>query len=112
MPMARNKYRNKKITVDGITFDSKKELSRYNELILMQRAGIISDLQRQVRFEIVPKSKTERASYYVADFVYTKPDGKKIIEDVKSEITKRLPVYILKRKLVKHIYKDYEFIES
>lgn len=108
----KNKYHNTKIVVDGIRFDSKKEYARYNELIMMQRAGMISDLQRQVRFEIVPKSKTERAAYYVADFVYSKPDGKKIIEDVKSAMTKQLPVYILKRKLVKHIYKDYEFIES
>lgn len=93
-------------------FDSQKEASRFQELCLLQRAGIITDLQRQVKFEIVPKNGTERAAYYVADFVYTKADGKKIIEDVKSAMTKKLPLYILKRKLVKYRYPDYQFIES
>ena len=78
----------------------------------MQKAGIISNLQRQVKFEIVPKTASERASYYVADFVYEKADGKKIIEDCKSPMTKKLPLYILKRKLVKYRYPDYQFIES
>lgn len=107
-----NKYRNRKTSMDGITFDSGKEARRYTELLLVQRAGEIRDLQRQVKFEIVPKNGNERAAYYVADFVYTRADGKKIIEDVKSAMTKKLPLYILKRKLVKNIYKNFEFIES
>lgn len=107
-----NKYKNKKTFLAGSKFDSQKEANRFQELILLQRAGIISDLQRQVKFEIVPKDGNERASFYVADFVYNKADGKKIIEDVKSAITRKLPLYILKRKLVKHIYKDYEFLET
>lgn len=105
------KYNNQKIEFDGMKFDSKKEYTRFNELMMMQRAGIIDELRRQVSFEIVPKNGTERAAYYVADFVY-KEGGKKIIEDVKSQITKQNPVYVLKRKLVKNIYKDYEFRET
>lgn len=107
-----NKYFNKKIKTQEGTFDSKKELARYNELLILVRTGQIDKLQRQVKFEIVPKDGNERAAYYVADFVYIRADGKKIIEDVKSEMTKKLPLYILKRKLVKHLYKDYLFIES
>lgn len=107
-----NKYKNKKTYFAGSKFDSQKEANRYQELIMLQRAGVISDLQRQIKFEIVPKNGAERASYYVADFVYQKADGKKVIEDVKSAMTKKLPLYILKRKLVKYIYKDYEFLES
>jgi len=106
------KYKNIKVEIDGIKFDSKKEANKYQELMMLQKAGVISNLQRQVKFEVCPKSATERASFYVADFVYTQADGKKIIMDVKSEITRKLAVYILKRKLVKNLYKDYIFLES
>lgn len=107
-----NKYHNKKIIVGGVKFDSQKEYNRYAELSMMQKAGLISDLQRQVRFEIIPKTATEREAFYVADYVYTKADGKKIVEDCKSEMTKKLHDYILKRKLMKWRYPDYIFIES
>lgn len=106
-----NKYHNKKININGVVFDSQKEYSRFQELMLLQKSGIISDLQRQVRFEIIPKTATERAAYYVADFVYTKADGKKICEDVKSPMTRKLHDYILKRKLMKWRYPDYQFYE-
>lgn len=107
-----NKYRNTKIKTEVGIFDSKKEYSRFNELVLLQRAGVISDLRRQVRFELVPKSNTERAAYYVADFTYKKADGKMICEDVKSEMTRKLPLYILKRKLMKWRNPDYIFLET
>lgn len=107
-----NKYNNKKVKLDGATFDSEKEFNRFQELKMLERSDIISELQRQVKFEIVPKNGNERAAFYVADFVYIKADGKKIIEDVKSTMTKKLPLYILKRKLVKNIYKDYIFLET
>lgn len=108
---AGNKYRNKKIIVDGVRFDSHKEYNRFVELNMLQKAGVISDLQRQVRFEIIPKTATERAAYYVADFVYKKADGKMICEDVKSPMTKKLHDYILKRKLMKWRYPEYVFQE-
>lgn len=106
------KYNNTKVEIDGIKFDSKKEANKYQELLMLQKAGVIKDLRRQVKFEVCPKSNTERAAYYVADFVYTQSDEKKIIMDVKSEMTRKLPLYILKRKLVKNIYKDYVFVEA
>lgn len=107
----KSKYNNCRLEVDGMKFDSKKEYNRFNELMLMQSAGLISDLKRQVKFLLVEKSATESAAYYVADFTYNE-GCRKIIEDVKSPITKKNPVYILKRKLVKSIYKDYVFRET
>ena len=108
----KNKYNNVKTKIGDVTFDSKKEAAKYNELKLLEKSGVIKNLQRQVRFEIVPKQPNERAAYYVADFVYETSEGKKICEDVKSAITRQNPVYVLKRKLFKNIYKDYEFRES
>lgn len=106
-----NKYHNKKVIADGIKFDSQKEYNRFLELNMLQKSGVISDLQRQVRFEIIPKTATERAAFYVADFVYVQADGKKICEDVKSSMTKKLHDYILKRKLMKWRYPEYQFVE-
>lgn len=107
-----NKYHNKKIIVGGVKFDSQKEYNRFAELCMLQKSGIISDLQRQVKFEVIPKTATERAAFYVADFCYTKADGKKVVEDVKSSMTKKLHDYILKRKLMKWRYPEYIFVES
>jgi len=90
------KYHNKKITVNGIKYDSEKEYNRYCELKLLERAGIIKDLQRQVEYELLPKQDGERAVKYKADFVYTE-NGKQIVEDVKGYRTKD---YIIKRKLM------------
>ncbi len=103
------KYNNIKVQIDEFVFDSQKEAKRYTELNLLQRAGKISELQLQVRFEIIPKQEEERACYYVADFVYVE-NGKKIAEDVKSSATKTA-AYIIKKKLFKKIYKEYEFRE-
>ena len=100
-----SKYRNKKVVVDGITFDSKKEATRYRELVLLERAGRITDLQQQVKYELIPSQKingkvVERPCFYVADFVYTQ-DGQRIVEDTKGFKT---PEYIIKRKLLLHKY--------
>lgn len=108
----KNKYFNKKSFNKGMEFDSKKESQRFSDLLLMQNAGMIFGLQRQVKFEIVPKTATERAAFYIADFVYTRADGKQVIEDVKSSFTKTLPLYVLKRKLIKFKYPDYIFVET
>lgn len=102
-----SKYNNRKIEVDGITFDSRKEANRYFELKLLERAGEIKNLRRQVKYELTPAFKDsrgkviERASSYTADFVYdvVLPMGlsKTIVEDVKGYRTKE---YILKRKMM------------
>ena len=101
------KYGNKKIVVDGITFDSKKEAQRWSELKLLERAHVITNLQRQVTFVLIPKQVregycVERACTYKADFVY-KANGKTVVEDVKSPITKTRE-YIIKRKLMLFIH--------
>lgn len=98
------KYHNDKVTVGGITFDSKKEADRYCELLLLQRAGRISELQRQVKFKLLPtqrgEQRTERPVTYIADFVYTR-DGKVVVEDVKGLKTRE---YVIKRKLMKYFH--------
>lgn len=98
-----NKYGNRKTMIDGITFDSAKEAQRWAELKLLERAGQIFELQRQVPFVLVPKQERdgkviERPVVYRADFVYTE-NGKEVVEDVKSPATKTKE-YILKRKLM------------
>ena len=96
-----NKYGNiKTVTSDGIKHDSIKEANRWCELLLLQRAGIIKDLKRQVKFELIPKQEGERAVFYVADFTYTE-SGKKVVEDVKGC---RTEVYKLKKKLMLYIH--------
>ena len=109
-----NKYKNVK-TKDG--FDSKKERKRFLELELLQKAGIITSLNKQVSFELIDKFTDkrgikEREAKYIADFVYYDREKKSfVIEDVKSPITRKLSVYVLKRKLVKQRYPDYLFFE-
>ena len=93
-----NKYHNKWVEVDGIKFPSIKEAERWKTLRLMERAGEITLLARQVKIELVPKSNLFRAVYYVADFVYfDKKTGKTVYEDVKGMKT---DVYKLKKKLL------------
>lgn len=99
-----NKYRNTAVMRNGEKFDSAKEARRYGELILLERAGQISGLQRQVRFELIPSQRVdgrvvERACSYVADFVYQE-NGKTVVEDTKGFRTKD---YIIKRKLMLYI---------
>ena len=109
-----SKYKNVK-TKDG--FDSGKEKKRYFELELMQKAGVITSLNKQVCFQLLDTFKdkrgiTERGAKYIADFVYYDREKKSlVIEDVKSPITRKLSVYVLKRKLVKQRYPDYLFFE-
>lgn len=99
-----SKYRARKTVVDGITFDSKREAKRYQELKLLERAGAIRDLKRQVRYELIPAfdvdGKHYRPTSYVADFVYTDcKTGTEVVEDVKGV---RTDVYRLKSKMFAH----------
>ena len=104
----RSKYGNQKIVVGNIVFDSKKESERFMELVMLQKAGVIKNLERQKRFEIVPKTKTERAKYYTADFVYEEK-GKVVIEDVKSNATVLDKVFKLKWAIMKWRYPEFEY---
>lgn len=94
-----SKYRAVPTFVNGIRFASKKEANRYSELKLLERAGEISNLRRQVRFALIVEG-TFIASY-VADFVYWEK-GYVIVEDVKEQRTRD---YLLKKKLMWAIYK-------
>lgn len=108
----RSKYGNKKTVLGNVMYDSQKEANRAFELGLLLKAGEIKNLERQKRFEIVPKTETERAVFYVADFCYLEvKTNKMIVEDVKSPATKKNKEYIIKRKLFKYLYKNYEFRE-
>lgn len=104
---SRRKYGNSKVTVQGITFDSKKEAARFQELSLMEKSGIIQDLKRQVKFQLIPPQYdengkcVERSVNYIADFVYRQNEVL-TVEDVKGFKT---PEYILKRKLMLQLYK-------
>ena len=108
-----NKYKNKKIEVDGIIFDSQLEANRYFQLKLLERAGEIQDLYRQYVFELQPKykkrNKTIMPINYIADFVYYDvKKGKIIIEDTKGFKTE---VYKLKKKMFEYKYPALEIIE-
>ena len=118
----RNKFGARKFRNEWGEFDSRVEFWRYAELLEMQRRGLISGLQRQVRYEIIPairvqkeialKTKTkvvervdEKAAHYTCDFQYTQ-DGVLVIEDAKSEATRREKDYVLRRKLMKHLIQE------
>lgn len=106
MRYGRSKYHAKKTTVDGITFDSRREADRYLVLKGMEDDGAIEDLRRQVRYELVPAFDVDGRHYrpvcYVADFVYVdKETGKEVVEDVKGM---RTDVYRLKSKLFARRY--------
>lgn len=95
--MTVNKYGARKVKApDGQVFDSVKEYHRWGMLRLLERAGRISDLKRQVSFELIPKQEGERACSYVADFTYME-DGKLVVEDCKGF---RTDTYRLKKKMM------------
>ena len=108
-PYARqNKYHNVKTYVGKIKFDSEKEANRYLELCMLEKSGIIKNLERQKRFEIVPTQKDEngkvlyRAITYTADFTYTDcKTGEFICEDAKGMI---LPEFKLKQKMMYYFF--------
>lgn len=111
-----SKYLNKKTEIDGITFASKKEAKRYEELKWLQKAKKIEDLQLQKVFELQKgfedkKSKEKiRPITYVCDFFYyDKEKGWYVVEDVKGVKTE---VYRLKKKMFLNKYGDsFEFKE-
>ena len=111
-----NKYGADKIVIDGIEFASKREARRYRDLFLLLKAGEISDLRMQVKYQLIPAQREpdtigpkggrkpgkliEHEVSYVADFVYKDKDGNEIVEDTKVFRTKE---YILKRKMMLYL---------
>lgn len=124
----RNKFGNHKVTIDGIRFDSRKEARFYLFLKEAEKKGEISDLRLQVPYELIPaiyedqvihlktKDKTvtkcvQKAVHYVADFVYRETEtGNEAVVDVKSGITRKHPVYLLKKKMMR-AFKGIDIIE-
>lgn len=120
------KYGNKKVTYDGIEFDSRKEARRYQELKLLERAGKIQGLELQKVFELIPaqyeatgerytkgtnkglfkKRLVERAVTYKADFYYIE-NGKAVVEDIKGYVdpaSGAFARYTIKRKLMLSVH--------
>lgn len=110
-----SKYHSRKITRDGVTFDSVREYNRWRELLLLEKAGKITKLNRQMPYTLIPaqyetvldpetgKAKRtciERACTYIADFTYWE-NGKFVVEDAKGMKT---DVYKIKRKLMLSVY--------
>lgn len=87
-------------------YDSVREYRRAQELKLLEKQGIISNLEEQVRYELIPSQRgkgmkvIERACHYIADFQYIK-DGETVVEDSKGMKTKE---YIIKRKLMLYVH--------
>lgn len=95
------KYNNKKIhAADGI-FDSQKEYRRWCDLKILEKAGQIQALDRQVRYELIPKMGKNRPTTFIADFVY-REKGKVVVEDAKGF---RTEVYRIKKKLMAWVHK-------
>lgn len=103
-----NKYRNKKVIVDGYVFDSIQESERYKELKLLLKAGEIQDLELQPHFLLQEgfkkKGKTYKKIEYIADFKYIE-NGKIVVEDVKGMQT---DVFKLKHKIFEKNYPELE----
>ena len=104
--MMNSKYHNKVVHIEGMRFDSKKEARRYATLMLLEKADAIRDLQRQVKFELIPKQEGERACYYKADFTYYElnqnGEWEYVVEDSKGA---RTDAYKIKRKLMQYVHK-------
>ena len=117
--MKKNKYHAQTCVIDGQVFDSIKESKRYKELCLLEKAGVIRNLERQVKYELIPaqyrvykrygkngrilkdgKKLLEHNCTYIADFAY-EMDGNTIVEDTKGV---RTTDYIIKRKLMLYVH--------
>ena len=113
------KYKNTIVKIDGVKVaDSKKEYKRELELKFLEKAGLVKNLQKQVTFQLLDSFKDSFGEHeggisYKADFVYLCLETNRLIcEDVKSSMTAKLPVYIMKRKLFKTKYPQYFFFEN
>jgi hypothetical protein len=118
--MKRSKHGNRKVIYDGMTFDSKKEFRRWQELLDMEAAGKIQNLQRQVKFVLIPAQRDpdrigkrggiikgkviEREVAYIADFVYEQ-NGELVVEDVKGyKGGVAYNLFVMKRKMLLYLY--------
>ena len=108
-----NKYGNRKVLLDGYSFDSVKEANRYKELMMLQKCGEIDGLKLQPVYVLLDgfdyKGKRIRAIKYIGDFEYIESKtGEKVLEDTKGFKTKD---YLLKAKMLKNRYPEIDFRE-
>ena len=115
--MRKNKYNARTYKVGNEVFHSKKELHRYEELLLLEKAGQIHNLQREVKYLLIPSQREtvwkngkprqgkviEREVSYIADFVYEE-NGQTIVEDVKGGSATKTDAYVIKRKLMLYVH--------
>ena len=109
--MGWNKFNAKKMTINGVTFDSRAEACRYRDLTWLERGGVIRGLERQVKYVLIPNQYDEnhklieRACTYIADFVYQDECGKLVVEDVKGyKKGTAYELFVIKRKLMLEKY--------
>lgn len=96
-----SKYRNHRVTINGVRFDSKREAENHLKLQVLQRAGVIKNLRHQVRYPLVVNG--HHVCAYIADHVYEE-EGREVVADTKSAHTRKLPAYRIKAKLFHAIY--------
>ena len=115
--MKKNKYHAHRVKVGDEVFHSKKELRRWEELCLLEKAGQIKNLRREVKYILIPSQREiiwkngkprqgkviERECSYIADFVYEE-NGQTVVEDVKGGYATKTPVYLVKRKLMLYVH--------
>lgn len=105
------KYRNRCVVNEHGRFDSDREYRRFLDLKLLERAGKIVDLKRQVPFELAPAcvigGRRRKPMRFIADFVYVE-GGERVVEDSKGY---RNRVYLLKRHLMKTTH-DIDVVET
>lgn len=104
-----SKFRNVKTEVAGVRYDSRKEANRGVQLGVLERAGKIFDLKRQVVFPLDVNGHS--ICRYVCDFQYVDENGRRVVEDVKSKHTRTLREYAIKRKLMLAIH-GVEIVET
>lgn len=102
------KFGNVETLVGDVHFDSSKEAGVYKELLLAMTASDprarVVEIELQKRYMVIEKQIGERAAYYQSDFTVRYADGRTEVIDVKSAITRKHPVYVLKRKLMKSVH--------
>ena len=112
--VARNKYNARKVTIDGYTFDSQAEATRYGELCMLEREGEITDLRVHPKFTLQEAftdrwDNRVRAIRYTADFAYVEKWGEQVVEDVKGGKATQTAAFRIKAKLFRKRYPDVRF---
>lgn len=99
---AKRKYRNTPTVVENIRFDSAKEAARWSELRLLEKAGKIANLTRQVKFSLDVEGV--HTCNYLADFTYDE-NGEVVVEDVKGGTATKTRVYLIKKNLMRALHR-------